>query len=191
MTTFVVRIGARVNVYFEPWHLELARIPQYIAMFVVGILAYRRNWLVRFSDAQARIWRRVALVCILLLPALVVAAGALTGELDERGGGGLNWLSLAYSVWEGFTCVAMAITVLACFRRRFDHQRRLARAMSENCFAVYVLHPLIIVPLALALSGIQLNLGLKFVLVAPLAVALCYLFAYVVRKLPPFRSILG
>jgi glucan biosynthesis protein C len=186
-----VRIWARVNVYFEPWHLELARFPQYIAMFAVGILAYRRNWLVRFSDAQAKTWRWVALACIALLPALVVAAGALTGELDERGGGGLNWLSLAYSVWEGFTCVAMVITVLAWFRRRYDHQGRLARTMSENCFAVYILHPLIIVPLALALSGIQLNLGLKFLLIAPLAVVLCYPFAYVVRKLPLFRSILG
>jgi glucan biosynthesis protein C len=191
VTTFVVRIWARVNVYFEPWHLELARFPQYIAMFAAGTLAYRRNWLVRFSDAEAKTWRRVALICILLLPALVVAAGALTGELDERGGGGLNWLSLAYSVWEGFTCVAMVITVLAWFRRRFDHQGRLARTLSQNCFAVYVLHPLIIVPLALALSGIQLNLGLKFLLVAPLAVVLCYLFAYAVRKLPLFRSILG
>jgi glucan biosynthesis protein C len=190
VATFVVRIWARANVYFEPWHLEFAHFAQYIAMFAAGIVAYRRNWLVRFSDAQAKTWRWIALVCILLLPALVVAAGALTGELDERGGGGLNWLSLAYSIWEGFMCVGMVITVLAWFRRRFDHQGRLARAMSETCFAVYVLHPLIIVPLALALSGIQLNLGLKFLLVAPVAVALCYLSAYYVRKLPFLRSIL-
>ncbi len=190
VATFFVRIWARVGVYFEPWHLELAHFPQYIAMFAAGIVAYRRNWLPRFSDAQAKTWRRTALVCILLLPVLAVAAGVLTGELDERGGGGLNWLSLAYSVWEGFMCVAMVITVLAWFRRRFDRQARLARAMSESCFAVYVLHPLIIVPLALALSGIQLNLGLKLLLVAPVAVALCYLSAHYVRKLPLLRSIL-
>jgi len=190
MATFVVRIWARVNVYFEPWHLELAHFPQYIAMFAAGIVAYRRNWLVGFSDTQAKTWRWIALVCILLLPALVVAAGALTGELDERGSGGLNWLALAYSLWEAFMCVAMVITVLAWFRRRFDHQGRLARAMSENCFAVYVLHPLVIVPLALTLSGIQLNLGLKFLLVAPGAVALCYLVATYVRKLPFFGSIM-
>jgi len=190
LATFVVRIWASVNVYFEPWHLEFAHFPQYIAMFAVGIVAYRRNWLVQFSDGQASTWRWVTLVFVLLLPLLVVAAGALTGELDERGGGGLNWLSLAYSIWEGFMCVAMSITVLAWFRRRFDRQGRLARVMSETCFAVYVLHPIVIVPLALGLSGIQLNLGLKFVLVAPVAVALCYLVAYYVRKLPYFRSIL-
>jgi len=190
LTTFFVRVWARVNVYFEPWHQEFAHYPQYIAMFAVGIVAYRRNWLVRFPATQARTWRWITLILVLLLPALVVAAGALTGELDERGSGGLNWLSLAYSVWEGFMCVAMSITVLAWFRQRFDRQSRLARAMSETCFAVYVLHPIVIVPLALALSGLQLNLGLKFVLVAPVAIALCYLVAYYARKLPYFRNIL-
>ena len=84
----------------------------------------------------------------------------------------------------------MVITVLAWFRRRFDRQGPLARALSENCFAVYVLHPIAIVPLALAVSGIQLNLGLKFLLVAPLAVVLCYLLANYVRRLPVLRSIL-
>jgi glucan biosynthesis protein C len=190
VVTFVVRIWAHVNDYLEPWHLEPAHLTQYIAMFAVGIVAYRRDWLVRFSDAQARTWRWIVLVFVLLLPLLVVAAGALTGELDERGSGGLNWLSLGYSVWEGFMCVAMSITVLAWFRKRFDHQGRLAKAMSETCFAVYVLHPIVIVPLALALSGIRLNLGLKFVLVAPVAVALCYLIAYYLRKLPLLKSVL-
>jgi glucans biosynthesis protein C len=187
--TFLVRIWAPVDKYFEPEHLEFAHFPQYVAMFAVGTVAYRRNWLAIFPDAQARRWRWVALVCVLLLPVLTVAAGALTGELDERGAGGLNWISFAYSIWEGFTCLAMVITVLAWFRRRFNHQGRLVRAMSEASFAVYVLHPIIIVSLALALSGIAINPTIMFLFVAPLAVALCYVIAYYFRKLPLVRSI--
>ena len=190
VVTFVVRIWALVGVYFEPWHLEYAHAPQYIALFVVGLAAYRLNWLETFAEAQARPWRWIALVLILMMPALVVAAGALTGKLDERGAGGLNWLSLAYSLWEGFLCVSMVIVVLAWFRKHLDHQGRLAKVLSDNCFAVFILHPLIIVPLALALSGIQVNLGLKFILVAPVAVMLCYLVAYLVRKVPFVRSVL-
>jgi fucose 4-O-acetylase-like acetyltransferase len=189
LATFLVRLWAPVNRYFEPEHLEYAHFPQYIMLFVAGTVAYRRNWLAVFPDAQARVWRWAALICVLLLPALVVAAGALSGQLDERGAGGLNWLSLAYSVWEGFTCVAMVITVLAWFRKRFNRQGRLARAMSESSFAVYVLHPIIIVPLALALSGVPIDPTVMFLLVAPLAVALCYVIAYYFRKLPLVRSI--
>jgi len=190
VVTFIVRLWAPSGMYFEPWHLELARAPQYIALFVVGVVAYRRSWLESFSDAQAKPWRWIALLFALLLPVLAVAAGALTGELDTSAAGGLNLLSLAYSVWEGFMCVSMVIVVLAWFRRRFNHQGRLAKTLADNCFAVYILHPLIIVWLALALSGIQMNLGLKYIIVAPLAVALCYLIAYLVRKIPFVRSVL-
>jgi glucan biosynthesis protein C len=191
LVTFVVRFWAKVFVYFEPWHLEFAHFPQYVALFVAGLWAYRGGWLFAFSDQQSRTWRWVALGCVLALPALAVAAGVLSGTLDERGAGGLNWLSLGHSLWEGFLCVSMVITLLAWFRRSFDHQGRLARAMSESAFAVYILHPAVIVPLALALSGIRMNLSLKFLLVAPIAVALSYLIAYALRKVPLVRNTLG
>jgi hypothetical protein len=35
-----------------------------------------------------------------------------------------------------------------------------------------------------------MNLGLKFAWVAPLAVTLCYLVAYLIRKIPFVRSVL-
>lgn len=191
LATFVVRFWAKLFVYFEPWHLELAHFPQYIALFVAGLWAFRRGWLVAFSDQQARTWRWVVLVCVLALPALPVAAGVASGTLDERVEGGLNWLSFGYSLWEGFLCVSMVITLLALFRRRFDNQGRLAKAMSEPAFAVYIIHPAVIVPLALALSGMRMNLSLKFLLVAPTAVALSYLVAHGLRKIPLVRAILG
>jgi hypothetical protein len=46
------------------------------------------------------------------------------------------------------------------------------------------------VPLALALSGIPMNSTLKFILVAPAAVALCYVISYYLRKLPYVKSVL-
>jgi len=190
LASFVVRFWATAFVQYEPFHLEYARFPQYIGLFIAGIWAYRHDWLVAFSDRQARLWRWIAVGCALALPALLVAFAPASGTLDERAVGGVNELSLAFSLLEGFLSVAMVISILTWFRRRFNHQGRLARAMGEGSFAVYVLHPAIIVPLALALSGIKMNLSLKFLLVA-IAVALCYLVAYGLRKLPLARTIVG
>ncbi|HSK65797.1 MAG TPA: acyltransferase family protein [Anaerolineales bacterium] len=191
LTSFIVRFWARAFVQYEPLHLEFARFPQYITMFIAGTWAYRRGWLDAFPVRQAKMWNRITLLCVLVFPFLMISFGALSGDLDPRAFGGLNWMSLAYSVWEGFLVVSMAITVLDGFRRRFNHQGRLARLMSETSFAVYVLHPAVIVPLALLLSGIHMNLSLKFLLVSPVALALCYLLAYGLRKLPLGRSVLG
>jgi glucan biosynthesis protein C len=160
-------------------------------MFVAGVWAYRRGWFTEFADHQAQAWRWVAIGCVLVLPLLAVAFCAQSGSLDERTFGGVNGLSLVFSLWEGFFSVSMIIAILTWFRRRFDHQRRLAQAMSETAFVVYVIHPGIIVPLALGLSGIHMNLSFKFLLVAPIAVSLCYLIAYALRKVPAVKTALG
>jgi glucan biosynthesis protein C len=191
LCTFVVRFWAKAFVQYEPFHLEFARFPQYIAMFMAGVWAYRGSWLTAFPNRQVKAWRWVALGCMLALPALAVAFGALSGSLDERTYGGVNGLSLVFSLWEGFLSVSMVITILDWFRCRFDHQGRLARVMSDTAFIVYVIHPAVIVPLALALSGIQMNLSLKFLLMAPIAVSLCYLVAYALSKVPVVKTILG
>ena len=190
LATFAVRIWAPMGWWWEPIHQEPGHWPQYVAFFVAGVAAYRHNWLARISTAQARAWRWAALALVLGLPALVVAAGALRGEMDPGVTGGFTRLSLAYSLWEGFMGTAMVIAVLVWCRDHFHRQGRLLRAMSPSSYAVYVLHPLVIVPLALALSGIRPDLGLKFLLVTPPAVALCFLVGHLVRKLPLVRSIL-
>jgi len=191
LSTFVVRFWAKAFVQYEPFHLEFARFPQYIALFVAGVWAYRRGWLVAFSDRQARVWRWVALICVLTLPVLAVVFRSPSGTFDERARSGVNWLSLTFSMWEGFLSVSMVITILTLFRRRFDRQGRLARVMSETAFIVYIIHPGVIVPLALALSGIHMNLSLKYLLVAPIAVSLCYLTAYALRKVPAVKTVIG
>jgi tetrahydromethanopterin S-methyltransferase subunit D len=48
----------------------------------------------------------------------------------------------------------------------------------------------VIVLIALALSGVRIEMGLKFILVAPAAVALSFAVGHLVRKLPFARNIL-
>ena len=191
LVTFIVRIWAGVLVFYEPLHLEFAHFPQYIALFMAGIWSYRGGWFSAFSDQQARPWRWVALACLLVLLPMLVWFGALSGEVDERVTGGLNVYSLVYSLWEGFLCVSMVITLMAWFRKSHNHQGGLARFLAQGTFAVYVLHPAIIVPFALALSGIRMQLNVKFLLVAPIAVALCYIVVYGLRRVRFVRAVIG
>jgi len=189
LITFLVRLWLPIGIFYEPLHQEFAHYPQYIAMFAVGTLAYRHGWLANLTDSQARLWHWVALLCVLTLPGIVVAAGALTGQLDERGAGGWNWISFSYSLWEGFTCLAFSISTLTWFRHRFDRRSWLTAKMADATFTAYIIHPAIIVPLALSLSGITINLGLKFIIVSPLAVALTYYISYFFRRLPLIKDV--
>jgi len=188
LLTFVVRIWIPVGQQFRLLGWQLAHFPQYIALFIVGIVAYRRNWFSALSVAQAKLWLGIIVLLLVLFPVLFVAAGALEGDIDSAFGG-FHWQSLAYSVWEQFMCLAMVVTLLVWFRNRFNQQGSLAQKMSAAAYATYIFHRPTITLLALALLSFKLDLALKFVLVAPLAVALSFLVGYGVKKLPLARDI--
>jgi hypothetical protein len=188
LLTFVVRIWIPVGKQFDLLGIQLAHFVQYIGMFIVGIVAYRRNWFSALTVAQAKVWLGSIVPLLLLFIALLVFGGALEGDL-EPSMGGVHWQSLYYSIWEQFMCMAMVVTLLVWFRTKFNRQGSLARKMSAAAYAAYILHRPAITLLALALMSIRLDLALKFVLVAPLAVALSFLVGYAVKQLPVARDI--
>jgi hypothetical protein len=189
LATFLVRIWFPVGWWLEPLHLQLAHFPQYIALFVAGVLAYRRNWLDRLAARQGKLWMCVAVVLVPMFIVLAIAGGALEGNVAAFLGG-WHWQALSYAVWEQFMCVAMVVTLLTLFRDRFDQQGSLTRTLSGDAYAVFIVHAPVIVLIALALSGVRIEMGLKFILVAPAAVALSFAVGHLVRKLPFARNIL-
>jgi glucan biosynthesis protein C len=189
VVTFAVRIWLPEDRWFELLSLPLAYYPQYIALFVVGIVAYRRNWFMGIFEATGKLWLGIAGLCIVLLPVLFVVGGALEGQTTPFLGG-VHWQSFVFSVWQQFLCMGMIIGLLVWFRERFNHQGKLGKAMAASAYTVYIIHAPVIVFLGLALQDISLPSLLKFVLVAPVAVVLCFLIANYLRKLPLARNIL-
>jgi glucan biosynthesis protein C len=189
LVTFIVRLVLPVGYWLEPFHFQLAQFPQYIAYFVVGLLAYRRGWFAGIGVSQARLWAWMVAALIVAYPVIVVAGGVLRSG-DAPFLGGLTWQSLLYSVWEQLLCIGIVVALGVWFRERFNHQGRLAANMGADSYAVYIFHPFVIVPLAFVLGGITMMGLLKWLWVAPLALALSFLLAHGVRKLPVAREVL-
>lgn len=189
IVTFVVRIWLPIGWSFELLNLQLPYFPQYIALFVVGIIAYRQNWFLGIPTTTGKVWLGIAIILILLLPVIFILGGAMEGNVDPFLGG-VHWQSFALSVWEQFLCMGMVVGLLIFFRERLNHQGRVAKDMAASSYTVFLIHAPVIVFLALALRGVTLHPLLKFVLVAPLALALCFILAHYIRKLPLARDIL-
>jgi glucan biosynthesis protein C len=189
LVTFGVRIWLPVGWTFAPLNFQLPHFPQYIAMFTLGIIAYRRGWLSGLSDARGRRWGRIVVFLLVLAPILYVVGGALDGNTDSFRGG-LHWQALTYAVWEQFLCVGLVISLLVWFRQRYARQGGLARALSANAYAVYVIHAPILVFVAVALRDVQAYPLLKFALAALICVPSCFLVAEAIRRLPVARRVL-
>lgn len=186
--TFIVRIWLPIGWNFELLNLQLPFFPQYIAMFIIGLIAYRGNWFLQMSAKTGKFWSKTTLVTILFLPILFVS-GAPGGD-PSAFLGGLHWQAFAYALWEQILCVAIIITLLVFFREKYNDQGRLLKAMSASAYTVYIIHAPVIVFLALGLRSMIMDPLLKSVLVAPLAVSLCFLLSNYIRKLPIARNIL-
>ena len=190
VVTFMVRIWLPIGWCFEPLNFQFPFFPQYICMFIIGITAYRRNWLARISDATGRLWFCLALVLVLLVfPTLLALGGAFQGDVSAFIGG-FHWQCFAYAVWEQFTGVALIITLLHVFRKRFNRQTSVGKAMSASAYTVYILHAPVIILVALALRQLSLYLPLKFALAVLLSIPLCFAIGNVIRQMPLARRIL-
>jgi glucan biosynthesis protein C len=190
IVSFLVRIKLPIGWAFGPLNLQFPFFPQYICLFIVGIVAYRRNWLHKIPDAMGRFWLFIAVVFVLVLfPVLFVAGGALSGDPTPFLGG-LNWQCFAYAAWEQIAGIAIIIALLFLFRKHLNHQRKPAQAASASAYTAYIIHAPFIILVAVAFRNINLYPLLKFALVALIAVPACFALANVVRKLPLAKRIL-
>jgi hypothetical protein len=188
MVSFVVRIWLPLGYNFTLLNLQIPFFPQYIALFAIGVLAYRGNWLKQISREAGRLWIKVSIVLITLFPVLL-ALGAPDGD-PTRFAGGFHWQAFTLAIWEQFTCIAIVVALTVLFRVRYNSQGSLAKAMSETAYTAYIIHAPVIILLALGLRGVRLPLLLKWISVSGLAVPLCFTFSHFIRELPIAQRIL-
>ena len=186
LISFVVGIWSPENQWvplglFEPFHLT-----QYAMLFVVGIIAHREGWIDAIPEATAKLWSRVAILTLIML--LVVSGVTNSAEFS----GGLTLASLLGTIWEAFMCVSMCIALLALFKKRFNSQGPIAKALASNSFTVYLIHIPIIVFLQYMLIGVAIDPLIKFAIVGSIGVLMAFAIShYVIRRLPYAKSILG
>ncbi|MEM1241818.1 MAG: acyltransferase family protein, partial [Cyanobacteria bacterium P01_H01_bin.26] len=107
VVTFIVRIDYPIDRWvtllgFLP--TEIAHLPQYASLFVLGIVAYRCHWLRKITSHQGFAWLRIGLGAALLRYGYSLSRDRLRLP-DVIAGGGWDWRSLVWSGWEATICV--------------------------------------------------------------------------------------
>jgi surface polysaccharide O-acyltransferase-like enzyme len=167
---------------FRPLNLQFGFFAQYIALFVVGLIAYRRNWLLGLPDKTGRLWLGIAVLLILLWAPMMVVNGAINDDNSFKGG--WNWQSLLYTLWESFLCISMCVGLIYAFRRYLNNRDKIAGFLVPNAYTAYIIHAPVITYLAFAVRDVMLYPLLKWALVALVAVPLCFGLSSLIRKLP-------
>jgi len=168
---------------------DLGHFPQYIFLFVLGILASRYDSDSFVSAKQTKNWSWFVLFMILFaFPALFFLGDAhITGVKTYAGRGTLN--SFSYALWEQVTGFSIMAVLWGFFKAKLNTQTRLYTQLSNSAYAVYVFHPPVLVGISYIFVGWKTMLLIKFAVLAPLAVVVCFVVGVIVKNIPVLNRI--
>ena len=174
----------------ESWFVfQLGDFPQYIALYIAGVLAYRHGWFDRLTPKDGRRWRWAALGIALALPIVGFVGGTFDGDPSEFLGG-FRWESLLGSVWSAMEGVAIIMALLTTFKERRPRQSPIVREAARSTYGVYILHAPIVVAVSMLWLPTGLQPGIRLVLTACVSVAACFTIAAGLRRLPLANRVL-
>jgi len=183
--TFVVRLRFPIDSH-QIFVLHVWQWPQCVGLFALGVACAENGWLDPVSD---RLRRRAGGAAI-GGAGMIIAALLLNMRSLDPLGGGMTWQAALVAVGEGMTAVGSSVWLLGFFQRRFDHAGRLARGMGRAAFGAYVVQAPVAVAIARLAHPLPVPPELKFLVVAPAAVAGSFGLAWLLTRVPGIRKVL-
>jgi peptidoglycan/LPS O-acetylase OafA/YrhL len=165
------------------WGLQLGYFASYVVLFAAGCGTARAHWIERLPLQQVRLWWRIALIALPVLP-LVYFMGTRFPVLHGRP------LSVVYAFWEPFVAWGMILILLSVFQRRFHTLTGWRRSLARRAYTIYIIHPPVLVAVALMWRNVAANPFLKFIVTGSLSCILCYVIAGLLLRLPKLATIL-
>lgn len=169
--------------------LQLGYFSSYIFLFALGIAAWRHDWLRQLRWKQAWPWVAGLALSLPAMPIAIAIAQQSYGPGKANFSGGLSWPAIFYALWEPFAAWGLIAAWILLFRARMNAPSRLWEWLGRRAYAVYVLHPPVLVCIALLLHPWAAPQLLKFAVTGTLACAATWLLADPLVRLPGLRRI--
>ena len=157
--------------------VEPAHIPQYLSLFILGVLAYRWSLLESLTAPRNMLW---------FVPALGVYAITVVQFCTE----GRKAALYLRDYREAVLCVGLCIGLLALFRKFSNRTGPVSRFLADNAFGTYVIHMPIVVALQYAFDPVPAAPFTLFVVVSVLSIAASFGVSFLLRLIPGVKRVL-
>jgi peptidoglycan/LPS O-acetylase OafA/YrhL len=169
--------------------LQLGYFAGYIFLFCVGIAAWRYDWLRQLQWKHARPWVLNLIIAWPLLPIGIAIAKASKNPEHAGFAGGLYWPAILYALWEPFVAWGLICIWLLVFRKRMNQPSAFWDWLNRRAYAVYILHPPVLVAIALLMHPWAAAALVKFAVTGTLTCCTTWLISDPIVRIPGIRSI--
>jgi glucans biosynthesis protein C len=188
--SFLIRIVFPVGWTLSPLGFQLAHFPQYIALFSIGIIAYRNQWLSTLSYQQGKMWFWLAFALIIIgFPGIYLLKIVTHSELSAFLGG-LTIQSFVNSLWEQLLGLSIIMALLSISKYTWNSQSNFIKLLSRSAYAVYIIHPLVLVCVSILLKDFAIAPLLKFAISGISAIVVSFLVSMLLVRIPVVRNII-
>jgi hypothetical protein len=165
----------------------LGNFAPYIFFFCIGIKARRTDWLNKFGWKQAYLSIAIAALAIPSLPAALIFFYRQGGTtITVRG---LSWMNVFYAFWEPLLAFGVIAALILAFRSFLNNSSSIWMWLDRRAYAVYFIHPPVLVALSLAFEPWHTSALIKFICIGVLGCATTWIVADPLVRLPGFRRI--
>ncbi len=169
--------------------LQLGYFSSYIFLFAVGIAAWRHDWLRQLEWKHAGPWIVALVLAWSSMPLVLAVADNARGAGKSNFTGGLSWEAIFYAFWEPFVAWGMIALWLLIFRARMNQPSAIWGWLGRRAYTVYIIHPVVLVGVALVLRGWVAPALVKWGVAGTLACVACWLAADPLVGLPGVRRV--
>jgi hypothetical protein len=155
----------------------------------VGIAAWRFNWLERLSWKNARTGIVGLLIAWPSMPVGIAVTHALNGRGGSNFSGGLSWTAILYALWEPFVAWGLIALWLLVFREQMNQLSGFWSWLNRRAYAVFIIHPLVLVGISMALRSWVAPALVKFGVVGGMVIVATWLAADPLVRLPGVRRV--
>lgn len=154
--------------------VEVAHIPQYLSLFLIGTLFNRHSWLDRLK-------LKTGLAYLLLAGVTYFLNDSLPVSIRDY------WIT--ESLIESLLCVGIGIGMLTLFRHYGNRTNALTQLLSHNAYGIYLFHLFIVIAFQQWLMKWNTPPTVKFLVVTILSILASLLVSAIIRKNKTISSI--
>jgi hypothetical protein len=169
--------------------LQLGYFSSYVVLFTAGCAAARGHWLSSVPDRQRRLWLTVAWITLPVLPAVDLLAPAIPALRGDFGGG-WNIQSVIYAFWEPLVAWGFILALVRTFQQGVRTTGPVWTALSRRAYAIYIIHPPVLVAVALAWRDVPASHLVKFAVSGSVTCLLCFWMSGVLLRARPIARVI-
>jgi hypothetical protein len=192
LATWIVRIWYPIDRWAAFLFLipaEIAHLPQYFSLFVIGIMSFRYEWLKKMPFSIGMIWLWIGIVSSVVYYAYRLVGIQFLPTIIATGG--FSWQSFIWCLWEALICTGYCIGLPVLFRKTLKEKPgKIGMSLILAAYGAYIFHVLIVVGIQAGIQSLIFPPILKFLFVFVIGAILSFGISFAFRHVPGATKIL-